>query len=65
MPADDKKNMRLIVAATDLSIPLVHERVIDETGSLRLDDDTRRVVAAWVNAYLVEFDEYCTGRPPA
>ena len=58
------ENMRLIVAATDLSIPLVHERVTDETGSLRLDDDTRRVVAAWVDAYLVEFDEYCTGRPP-
>ena len=58
------ENMRLIVAATDLSIPLVHERVTDETGSRRLDDGTRRVVAAWVDAYLVEFDEYCTGRPP-
>ena len=31
----------------------------------RADDETRTAVAAWVDTYLVEFDEYCTGRPPA
>ena len=27
--------------------------------------DVDPAVAAWVDTYLVEFDEYCTGRPPA
>jgi NAD(P)H-dependent FMN reductase len=59
------ENMRLIVAATDLSIPAVHEHLSDDSEPPRLDDETRIAVAAWVDAYLVEFDEYCTGRPPA
>ena len=59
------ENMRLLVAAADLSIPVVPEHLTAEHGSLRLDDDTRRVVSAWADAYLVEFDEYCTGRPSA
>lgn len=59
------ENMRLIVAAADLSIPAVHDHLSGDPASPRLDDETRTVVAAWVDTYLVEFDEYCTGRPPA
>ena len=32
--------------------------------SFEFDIETRATIAAWVDAYLVEFDEYCTGRPP-
>ena len=59
------ENMRLIVAATDLSIPAVHDHLSADSASPHLDDDTRTAVAAWVDTYLVEFDEYCTGRPPS
>ena len=58
------ENMRLIVATTDLSIPHVHEHVSGEPDSFEFDIETRATIAAWVDAYLVEFDEYCTGRPP-
>ena len=58
------ENMRLIVATTDLSIPHVHEHVSGESDSFEFDIETRATIAAWVDAYLVEFDEYCTGRPP-
>jgi hypothetical protein len=59
------ENMRLIVAADDLSIPQVNDHVTGEPGSLGFDVETRAAIAAWVDAYLLEFDEYCTGRPPA
>jgi chromate reductase, NAD(P)H dehydrogenase (quinone) len=59
------ENMRLIVAADDLSIPQVNEHVTGEPGSLGFDSETCAAIAAWVDAYLLEFDEYCTGRPPA
>jgi NAD(P)H-dependent FMN reductase len=58
------ENMRLTVATDDLSIPQVNERITGEPGATQFDADTRAVVASWVDAYLVEFDEYCTGRPP-
>ena len=38
--------------------------VTGEPDAIVFDADTRAVIAAWVDAYLVEFDEYCTGRPP-
>jgi NAD(P)H-dependent FMN reductase len=57
------ENMRLIIASTDLSIPLVYEHLTGDADAPRFDDDTRERVATWVDAYLVEFDEYCTGRP--
>jgi NAD(P)H-dependent FMN reductase len=58
------ENMRLVVATGDLSIPQVNERVTGEPGAMEFDADTRAAIAAWVDDYLVEFDEYCTGRPP-
>jgi NAD(P)H-dependent FMN reductase len=58
------ENMRLTVADEDLSIPQVNERVSGDADALAFDADTRATIAAWVDAYLVEFDEYCTGRPP-
>ena len=58
------ENMRLTVATDDLSIPQVNERVTGEPDAIVFDADTRAAIAAWVDAYLVEFDEYCTGRPP-
>ena len=58
------ENMRLIVATTDLSIPQANEHVTRESDSVVFDIETRAAIAAWVDAYLVEFDEYCTGRPP-
>jgi chromate reductase len=59
------ENMRLIVATTDLSIPRVNEHITGEPGMPMFDIETRAAIAAWVDTYLVEFDEYCTGRPPA
>lgn len=58
------ENMRLTVATDHLSIPQVNEHVTGEPDAIVFDADTRAVIAAWVDAYLVEFDEYCTGRPP-
>jgi NAD(P)H-dependent FMN reductase len=58
------ENMRLTMTTDDLSIPQVSERVTDVEGAIVFDTDTRAVIAAWVDAYLLEFDEYCTGRPP-
>ncbi len=58
------ENMRLIVATTDLSIRQANEHVTGESDSVMFDIETRTTIAAWVDAYLVEFDEYCTGRPP-
>jgi NAD(P)H-dependent FMN reductase len=58
------ENMRLTLATDHLSIPYVSEHVIGEPGAMEFDADTRAAVAAWVDTYLVEFDEYCTGRPP-
>lgn len=58
------ENMRLTVAIDDLSIPQVNEHVTDVEGAIVFDADTRAAIAAWVDTYLVEFDEYCTGRPP-
>lgn len=58
------ENMRLTVASDDLSIPRVNEHVVGQPDALGFDADTRAVIAGWVDAYLVEFDEYCTGRPP-
>jgi chromate reductase len=58
------ENMRLTVASDDLSIPQANEHVtVVEDGTV-FDADTRAAIAAWVDDYLVEFDEYCTGRPP-
>ena len=57
------ENMRLIVASTDLSIPQVNQHVVGKPGAVGFDADTSAAIAAWVDAYLVEFDEYCTGRP--
>ena len=57
------ENMRLTVATDDLSIPQVNEHVTGEPSSMAFDVETRAAIAAWVDAYLVEFDEYCTGRP--
>ncbi len=57
------ENMRLTVATDDLSIPQVNEHVTGEPNSMAFDVETRAAIAAWVDAYLVEFDEYCTGRP--
>ena len=59
------ENMRLIVATSDLTIPQVNEHLSGEHGSLAFDSEIRASIAAWIDAYLVEFDEYCTGRPPA
>jgi hypothetical protein len=56
--------MRLAVATDALSIPQVNEHLAGEPDSLGFDADSRAAIAAWVDAYLVEFDEYCTGRPP-
>lgn len=58
------ENMRLTVATDDLSIPQVNDHITDEPGSMAFDIETSAAIAAWVDAYLVEFDEYCTGRPP-
>ena len=58
------ENMRLTVASVDLSIPQVNQHVTGEPGVMAFDTDTLAVIAGWVDAYLVEFDEYCTGRPP-
>lgn len=58
------ENMRLTVASDDLSIPRVNEHVVGQPDALGFDADTRAAIAGWVDAYLVEFDEYCTGRPP-
>ena len=58
------ENMRLTVAADGLSIPQVNDRVTGEADAIVFDADTRAAIATWVDAYLVEFDEYCTGRPP-
>jgi NAD(P)H-dependent FMN reductase len=58
------ENMRLTVATDHLSIPQVNEHVTGEPDAIVFDAGTRAVIAAWVDAYLVEFDEYCTGRPP-
>jgi NAD(P)H-dependent FMN reductase len=57
------ENMRLTVATDDLSIPQVNEHVTGEPSSMAFDAETRAAIAAWIDAYLVEFDEYCTGRP--
>ncbi len=57
------ENMRLTVATDDLSIPQVNEHVTGKPNSMAFDVETRAAIAAWVDAYLVEFDEYCTGRP--
>ncbi len=57
------ENMRLTVATDDLSIPQVNEHVSGDTSSMAFDIETSAAIAAWVDAYLVEFDEYCTGRP--
>jgi chromate reductase len=59
------ENMRLTVVADDLSIPQVNDHVIGVENAIVFDGDTRVAIAAWVDAYLVEFDEYCTGRPPS
>ncbi len=59
------ENMRLIVATTDLSIPQANEHVTRESDSVAFDIEIRAAIAAWVDAYLSEFDEYCTGRPSA
>jgi chromate reductase len=59
------ENMRLAVASDDLSIPQVNEHVVGEPGAVGFDAAAGAAIAAWVDAYLVEFDEYCTGRPPA
>ena len=40
------ENMRLIVAATDLSIPAVHDHLSGDPASHGLDDETRAAVAA-------------------
>jgi NAD(P)H-dependent FMN reductase len=56
-------NMRLILATSDLSVPRIHEHVSGEPGSGIFDEPTRTAIAAWVDSYLTEFDEYCTGRP--
>ncbi len=58
------ENMRLTVTSDDLSIPQVNARVTGDPGSAEFDADTSAAIAAWVDSYLVEFDEYCTGRPP-
>jgi hypothetical protein len=58
------ENMRLTVAEEDLSIPQANERVSGDADATAFDADTGAAIAAWVDAYLVEFDEYCTGRPP-
>jgi NAD(P)H-dependent FMN reductase len=58
------ENMRLTVATEGLSISQVTERVTGEPDAIEFDAGTRAAIAAWVDAYLVEFDEYCTGRPP-
>jgi NAD(P)H-dependent FMN reductase len=57
-------NMRLSVATDDLSIPQVNDHITGEPSSIGFDIETSGAIAAWVDAYLVEFDEYCTGRPP-
>jgi chromate reductase len=59
------ENMRLTVVTDDLSIPQVTQRVTGVGDEIVFDADTRAAIAAWVDDYLVEFDEYCTGRPPA
>jgi hypothetical protein len=59
------ENMRLTVATEDLSISHVSERVTGKPDAIEFDAGTRAAIAAWVDAYLVEFDEYCTGRPPS
>jgi chromate reductase len=59
------ENMRLTVATDDLSIPQVNDHVTGDSGAMGFDADTHGAIAAWVDAYLVEFDVYCTGRPPA
>ncbi|MGA7757579.1 MAG: NAD(P)H-dependent oxidoreductase [Ilumatobacteraceae bacterium] len=59
------ENMRLIVATGDLTIPQVNEHLSGEHDSLAFDLEIRAAIATWIDAYLVEFDEYCTGRPPA
>jgi chromate reductase, NAD(P)H dehydrogenase (quinone) len=58
------ENMRLAVATDDLAIAQVNGHIGGEPGSMVFDAETRAAIAAWVDAYLVEFDEYCTGRPP-
>lgn len=58
------ENMRLTVVSDDLSIPQVTQRVTGVGDEIVFDADTRAAIAAWVDDYLVEFDEYCTGRPP-
>ena len=58
------ENMRLTVATENLTIPQVNERVTGEAEVMVFDAESRAAISAWVDAYLVEFDEYCTGRPP-
>jgi chromate reductase, NAD(P)H dehydrogenase (quinone) len=59
------ENMRLTVATENLTIPQVNERVTGQADATAFDADARAAISAWVDTYLVEFDEYCTGRPPA
>jgi NAD(P)H-dependent FMN reductase len=59
------ENMRLTVATEDLSIPQVNERVTGQVDAMVFDAESRAAISAWIDAYLVEFDEYCTGRPPS
>ena len=58
------ENMRLTVATEDLSIPQVNERATGPVNAMVFDAESRAAISTWVDAYLVEFDEYCTGRPP-
>lgn len=61
--------MRLTLADTDLSLPRIHDSVVDgieATGDARpsLDTAATTAVAEFVDSYLQQFDEYCSGRPP-
>jgi len=59
------ENMRLIVATTELSIPQVNDHLTGDGTAVAFDRKTAAAISEWVDAYLVDFDEYCTGRPSA
>lgn len=60
--------MRLTLADDDLSLPRIHDALVDDgptTARPSLDSAAAATVAEFVDSYLQQFDEYCDGRPHA